>query len=169
MPIYRPTVTPYEVLGVEPTASDAEIRRAYVALARRFHPDANPAGEERMRAVNEAWAVLGDRARRRDYDRGRTAVDPGFVPDDPADDGFDPRSQPDVPYRPHTAREVRRHGTFTMLPVAIFGGSVAVGTAGVFFDSPALFGTAVIMFTIACISMIVVLLVAMVNASRDEG
>jgi curved DNA-binding protein CbpA len=167
MPIYRPTVTPYEVLGVKPTASDAEIRRAYVALARRFHPDTNPAGEERMRAVNEAWAVLGDRQRRRDYDR--VAPDPGFVPDDPGDDGFDPRAQPDVPYRPHSARELQRQGTLTLLPVAIFGGSVVSGTAGVFFDSPPLFGMAVILFVVAVVGLIVVLLIAMVNASRDEG
>jgi hypothetical protein len=164
-------VTPYEVLGVKPTASDAEIRRAYLALARRFHPDANPAGDERMRAVNEAWAVIGDRRRRHEYDRvaSGTSPDPGFVPDDPVDDGFDPRTQPDVPYRPHTARELRRQGTFTLLPVAIFGGSVITGTGGVFFDSPALFGMGVIMFVLAVLSLIVVLLIAMVNASRDEG
>ena len=71
-------MNPYSVLGVEPTANDAEIRRAYLALARRFHPDANPGGDERMRAINEAWAILGDRERRSDWDR-QAAPAPGFT------------------------------------------------------------------------------------------
>jgi hypothetical protein len=70
-------VTHYEVLGVAASASAAEIRRAFVDAARRAHPDfhteadtATRAGaEERMRCVNQAWAVLGDADRRRDYDR----------------------------------------------------------------------------------------------------
>lgn len=159
---------PYEVLGVSPTASDDEIRRAYVALARRFHPDANPDGEERMRAVNEAWAVLGDRQRRRDYDRSHTP-DPGFRPHEPVDDGFDPRAQPDVPYRPHTTREVRRFGAVTVAPVGVFSAAVVAGGAGVFFDSGLLLGAGVVLFSAACIGMVVVLLLALVDARRDEG
>lgn len=156
------------MLGVDPRASDAEIRRAYLALARRFHPDANPEGEERMRAVNEAWSVLGDRQRRAHHDR-RFEADPGFVPDDPVDDGFDPRAQPDVPYRPHTPTEVHRRGVVTVAPVAVFAGAVAAGSAGVFFDSALLLGAGVILFSAACIGMIVVLLLAMVDARQDEG
>ena len=160
--------SPYEVLGVDATATDAEIRRAYLALARRFHPDANPGGEERMRAVNEAWAILGDRDRRARFDR-QEPVDPGFTPDDATDDGFDPRAQPDVPYRPHSARELRRQGARTMAPVGIFAAAVASGTAGIFFDSPALLGVGVVLFSIACLGMVMVLLTAMVQARRDEG
>lgn len=70
-------MTPYEVLGVDPDATAESIRRAYIAQARRHHPDrhrsegpaAAAAAEDRMRAVNEAWAVLGDPAQRNDYDR----------------------------------------------------------------------------------------------------
>lgn len=70
--------THYEVLGVAVEAEPAEVRRAYVALARRFHPDAHsdrsPAerthAERRMRDVNAAWAALSDPARRRAYDDG---------------------------------------------------------------------------------------------------
>jgi hypothetical protein len=160
--------TPYEVLGVEPTASDAEIRRAYVALARRFHPDANPAGEERMRAVNEAWAVLGDPRRRAQLDRGPTP-DPGFRPDDPTDDDVDPRIQPDVPYRPHSEEEVQRFSALTLAPVAVFGTAVASFGAGLFFASPVLMGAGVVLFSAACLGLIAVLLLAMVNARRDEG
>ena len=67
----------YQVLGVEPTAEHAEIRRAYHQAARRWHPDrfatAAPAEAERaeveMRRVNEAWTVLSNQATRRVYDQ----------------------------------------------------------------------------------------------------
>jgi hypothetical protein len=159
--------TPYEVLGVEPTASDVEIRRAYVALDRRFHPDANPAGEERMRAVNEAWAILGDPRRRAQHDG--QAPDPGFRPDDPDADDVDPRDQPDVPYRPHSREEVQRFSALTVAPVVVFGSAVAAFGSGVFFASPVLLGAGVVLFSLACLGMIGVLLLAMVNARRDEG
>ena len=65
----------YEVLGIRPGASASEVRSAYVALARRHHPDRAGGSTERMQAVNEAWAVLGDPEARRRYDRSliRTA------------------------------------------------------------------------------------------------
>ena len=50
-------MTPYEILGVSPSASPAEIRRAYLALARRHHPDAG-GDVAQMRLLNEAWAAL---------------------------------------------------------------------------------------------------------------
>lgn len=75
----------YEVLGVERTASMAEIRRAYLQLARRYHPDLDgtsavstdgvgdggqrPSNSAvRIREVNAAWEVLGDARRRSRYD-----------------------------------------------------------------------------------------------------
>jgi hypothetical protein len=66
----------YAVLGVSPDASPEEIRRAYRDLAKRFHPDANPdpAAAERMREINEAYAVLSDPAKRAAYDRARAAA-----------------------------------------------------------------------------------------------
>ena len=70
-------VNHYEVLGVSADASAGEIRAAYVALARRFHPDQHPGASAReaaelntaMAAVNEAYATLGDPGRRAAYDR----------------------------------------------------------------------------------------------------
>ena len=162
-------MNPYAVLGVEPSASDAEIRRAYLALARRFHPDANPGGEDRMRAVNEAWAILGDRTRRAAWDRGAPTPDPGFVPDDPTDDDVDPRSQPDVPYRPPSPAQQQRRGLLTMAPVVLFVGSLTAAGGGVFFDNPAMLGVAVVVFSLSCMAMIGVLLVAMADARHDEG
>lgn len=161
-------MNPYAVLGVEPGASDTEIRRAYVALARRFHPDTNPGAEDRMRAINEAWAVLGDRGRRAAWDR-RSPPDTGFVPDDPTDDDVDPRSQPDVPYRPPTSRQIARRSVLTVAPVALFAAAVVTGIAGAFFDNPALLGVAVVVFSLSCIAMIGILLAVMADARRDQG
>jgi molecular chaperone DnaJ len=62
-------VTHYETLGVAPTASPTEIRDAYRALARRHHPDRGVARDDaKMAAINEAYRVLGDPARRAVYD-----------------------------------------------------------------------------------------------------
>ncbi len=110
--LYDSRVTHYQALGVSRSAQTAEIRRAYLRLARLHHPDANAgrsssqqtAAERDMRRINEAWMVLGDRARRRAYDaelarsasRPRRKVpppegmaNPDFVPFDTSD-GHDP-------------------------------------------------------------------------------
>ena len=61
----------YDVLGVAPTASRLEIRRAYMSLALRHHPDKNPgdaAAAERFQAVHSAYEVLYDESSRRAYD-----------------------------------------------------------------------------------------------------
>jgi hypothetical protein len=73
-------VNHYEVLGVDPTSGVDEIRRAYHGEARRWHPDGFlgrsnsdlAKAEEAMRAVNEAWRVLGDIERRASFDRLRS-------------------------------------------------------------------------------------------------
>lgn len=60
----------YAELGLTPEADEAAIRQAYRQLARRYHPDvAGPLGLPRMRALNAAYAVLGEPARRREYDQ----------------------------------------------------------------------------------------------------
>ncbi len=72
---------PYAVLGVARDAPIGNIRRAYVALARRTHPDMHPddpAAAERMRRINEAWETLSDTESRAACDRFlRYRTDPG--------------------------------------------------------------------------------------------
>ncbi len=62
----------YDILGIERTATNDEIRTAYRALAKRLHPDVNmnnPAAEEQMRHVNAAYAILGEPELRARYDQ----------------------------------------------------------------------------------------------------
>ncbi|MBE7447859.1 MAG: DnaJ domain-containing protein [Kofleriaceae bacterium] len=59
----------YEVLGVSKDADDAEIKRAFRELARKYHPDLNPGGAETFKEINEAYAVLSDAQTRARYDR----------------------------------------------------------------------------------------------------
>lgn len=61
----------YKVLGVKQDASQAEIRKAYRRLAKKYHPDTNgnsPEAQERFQAINEANEVLGDPEKRKKYD-----------------------------------------------------------------------------------------------------
>ena len=60
----------YEILGVEKTATDAEIKKAYRALSFKYHPDKNKShdAEEKIRQINEAYEVLSDGQKRRQYD-----------------------------------------------------------------------------------------------------
>ena len=60
----------YSALGIDRTASDDEVRKAYRKLARKYHPDVStePDAEKRMRDINEAKDVLGDKEKRAAYD-----------------------------------------------------------------------------------------------------
>ncbi len=64
---------PYEVLGVAPTASSADIQNAYRKLAKKLHPDLNPgdkAAEEKFKEVAGAYDLLGDAEKRKRFDDG---------------------------------------------------------------------------------------------------
>ena len=68
----------YQVLGVDKTASQDDIKKAYRKLARKFHPDLNPndpTAKEKFQAINEANEVLSDPEKRKKYDEyGRRSV-----------------------------------------------------------------------------------------------
>jgi molecular chaperone DnaJ len=70
----------YKALGVSKDASQADIKKAYRKLARELHPDANPGdsgAEARFKDVSEAYDVLSDESRRKEYDEARTLFGAG--------------------------------------------------------------------------------------------
>lgn len=71
----------YEVLGVSKTASDSEIKSAYRKLAKKYHPDMNPGDTEaeiKFKEASEAYAILSDADKRRQYDQfGHAAFEGG--------------------------------------------------------------------------------------------
>src|SRR3954468_11165752 len=70
--ISTPKPNHYQTLGLDRGCTRAQIRDAYRQLAKRFHPDANPGSDEaeiEIKALNHAYEILSDPARRRAYDR----------------------------------------------------------------------------------------------------
>ena len=68
----------YEVLQITPAATFDEVHKAYRALALQYHPDRNsaPGAGSAMAAINQAYSVLSDPTRRREYDRERVTTQP---------------------------------------------------------------------------------------------
>lgn len=71
----------YEVLGIPKTATEAEIKKAFRTTAKKYHPDMHPGDkecEEKFKEAQEAYAVLSDPEKRRQYDQfGHAAFDGG--------------------------------------------------------------------------------------------
>lgn len=72
----------YEVLGLQKGASEADIKKAYRQMAKKYHPDLNPGdktAEEKFKEVGEAYEVLSDSEKRARYDQfGHAGVDPNY-------------------------------------------------------------------------------------------
>jgi hypothetical protein len=146
----------YDVLGVAPSAPPDEVRRAYLELARRHHPDRPGGDAELMRTINEAWAVLGDPGRRASYDLvlrqpaepprpagprpdDRWAADPRY---DPTDDltaeelrawrlGFEPADLRDLADDRPIGGTVVLPRWAALLPPGMFAGSIVLFCLGV--------------------------------------
>jgi hypothetical protein len=153
-------VTHYDVLGVAVGASRADIHRAYLALARRHHPDAG-GDHAAMRKINEAWAVLSDNARRRRYD---VEHDLWRVPAAPVE-GTYRYADEDGDIAPRTgpvSLRVKAFDTFSLL--AVMGCAVAAFLSGLFgmiLTSTELLGFAVFCLFLLGVSTVARVLVAM--------
>lgn len=66
----------YRILGVSEDAAAEELKKTYRKLAFQYHPDRNPGSEEVMKEINEAYAVLSDDGKRREYDSYRQRYGP---------------------------------------------------------------------------------------------
>jgi curved DNA-binding protein len=73
----------YQILGVPKNATEAQIKKAYRKLAMQYHPDRNPGKEEwaneRFKEINEAFGVLGDPQKRKQYDQFGTVGNIGDI------------------------------------------------------------------------------------------
>ena len=73
----------YKILGIPKNASDGEIKKAYRKLAMQYHPDRNPGKEkwanEKFKEINEAYGVLGDPQKRKQYDQFGTVGNIGDI------------------------------------------------------------------------------------------
>jgi hypothetical protein len=135
-------VSLYDVLGVEPDATDEELRRAYRRLARTYHPDRHAGeaddvrvwAEARMREITHAWHELGDPERRRRYDlsshqrRGGATVAPEsahvWQPFDLGDDVVDDRLDDSRRRPPRGGRAV------AMVPPVVLASGVVLVVLG---------------------------------------
>lgn len=172
----------YDELDVAPTATPAEIRKAYLALARRHHPDGLGAAPERdrqqaaerMARINAAWSVLSDRERRAAYDAalhgddgtgGATIRDVSdtWTAYDDTDDYIDPRLLDDTP----TGAPTLRRG-ITFLPAVFAAGGTVTLLVGFLIGLFPLVAVGLLLLALAGLSFLLIPLLALFNSSRAD-
>jgi hypothetical protein len=107
----------YKLLGISPTATEAEIKRAYHAAAKRAHPDAG-GSQEQMQRINEAYQALSSAQKRREYDAHRSAPPPPPRPRQPqphysSEEGYPARPHREPP--PNPAAHAHSRAAFNKL------------------------------------------------------
>lgn len=159
----------YDVLGVAPGATSAEVRQAYLALARRHHPDRHGGDTTRMQALNQAWAVLGDPVQRARYDRSLDRPGSRLAPEAPP--AAAPRSDAEdlladlADDRPIGGRVVLP-GWLSLLPPATFAASVGLVVGGGLFGSAPMLALAAIAFAVSCALFLAAPFVALLGSRR---
>lgn len=166
------------MLGVGPASDAATVRQAYVALARQHHPDRPGGDAARMRAINDAWSVLGDPLRRTRYDRALAGADAGPAPSPGGAEAADARPASDLQDdleddRPIHAGTVRLPRWLGLVPPALFCAAVAGVVVGLIMSAPALLGLAMVAFVLSCLFFLaapfVALFVARTGAGRSQA
>ncbi|XP_015858769.2 dnaJ homolog subfamily B member 6-like [Peromyscus maniculatus bairdii] len=107
----------YKVLGVPQNASSSDIKKAFHQLALQIHPDKNPgdkeAAEERFKQVSEAYRILSDAKKRKDYDRSRWSRTRGEIRGDSHTRGEirgDGHTRGEIRGDGHTSEDIRGDG-----------------------------------------------------------
>ncbi len=162
----------YDVLGVGSSADGQALHRAYLALARRHHPDVVGGDAARMQAINDAWATLGDPARRALYDRSLAPTSASasqshdtarFVDLDDLDAADEDLDLDDRPVRITVALP----RWLSLVPVATFAASVLVFCVGMVLSSEALLALAMMCFALACVFFLSAPFLALFAARRS--
>lgn len=160
----------YDVLGVVPGSDAATVRQAYVALARQHHPDRPGGDAARMRAINDAWFVLGDPRRRAHYDRSLAAPERPATGHPSGDDGVarpdDDDLWDDRPIHPGAVRLPRWLG---LVPPALFGAAVVSVVVGLVMSAPMLLGLGLVAFVVSCLFFLAAPFVALLVARLGAG
>jgi len=163
-------VTHYDVLGVDPSATTATLRRAYVALARRHHPDRPGGDAATMRAINAAWATLSDPQRRARYDLSLQDGPPPAAPD-PAptvpcydEDDLLADLADDTPL----GAMVVLPRWASLLPVAVFAASVGFFVLGLTFGSSPAIAVSMAVFALSCAMFLAAPFVALLSSRRGR-
>jgi len=101
---------PYEVLGVPKAASEADIKKAFRALAKKHHPDkhaGDAAAQKRFQEISGAYDILGDKEKRAQFDAGAIGADGNPRGFDPRAGGFRQGPAPASRSRPGSPRRRR--------------------------------------------------------------
>lgn len=173
----------YTTLGVGPSASAADLRTAYLKLARANHPDKfdgadRKAAEARMQQINEAWNVLGVRHKRSEYDATRPAnsgpqattgaskARRGHSHFRPFDDDPVQRSDFDLDPTPIAgSRGLPRWAAF--LPICFVAGGILTLAFATMVAAGGLFALGIILIVLGTLSFLMMPLVVMSRADRD--
>lgn len=162
--------THYDVLGVAPESDVLTIRRAYVQQARMFHPDFHAAAspevrahaEEKMRAINDAWATLGSTNARTKYDRELRTT--GRMPEPKPSQS----PGPTTPSRPERTSGSAPPRWLTMLPMALLAIAVACFAVGMVTGIPALLAGAIGAALLGGLMFVVVPMVALKRSKEGS-
>lgn len=166
----------YDVLGVRQDASRAEVRRAYLALARRHHPDRVGGSLDQMQALNQAWATLGDPELRQRYDRSlvgpaRPSTPTSAPPADPhvARDERADLLDDLLDDRPIHGGTVKLPGWVAILPPGLFAAALLTGLFGRVLRLPAIVAFGVILGVLSTLLFLASPFIALYVSRRQTG